>query len=174
MATLPTLSRGSLALRAVREEDFDTIRGLLLEPEVARWWGPFDEEAIRRDLLDPSTVFVVEVGGVWAGILLVSEEPDPDYRYVGLDIALATAQHDRGLGRAVLRVAIDHYVRAGHHRFEIDPAVDNEHAIRCYAAVGFRPVGVLRRCERDSDGHWRDNLLMDLLAEELPPLPRME
>jgi hypothetical protein len=32
--------------------------------------------------------------------------------------------------------------------------------------VGFRPVGVMRRCERDADGTWHDNLLMDLLASE--------
>ncbi len=56
----------------------------------------------------------------------------------------------------------------GHHRLVIDPAADNEAAIRCYAAVGFRPVGVLRRYERDVDGAGRhDGLLMDLLAEDL-------
>jgi RimJ/RimL family protein N-acetyltransferase len=33
---------------------------------------------------------------------------------------------------------------------------------------GFRPVGILRRYERDADGvGWHDGLLMDLLAEEL-------
>ncbi len=56
----------------------------------------------------------------------------------------------------------------GHHRLVIDPAADNEPAIRCYAAVGFRPVGIMRRYERDPDGvGWHDGLLMDLLAEEL-------
>src|SRR3712207_7691433 len=40
-------------------------------------------------------------------------------------------------------------------------------AIRCYSAVGFRPVGVLRRYERDPDGTgWHDGLLMDLRSEE--------
>ncbi len=35
-------------------------------------------------------------------------------------------------------------------------------------AVGYRPVGVLRRYERDVDGTgWHDGLLMDLLVEEL-------
>jgi hypothetical protein len=33
--------------------------------------------------------------------------------------------------------------------------------------VGFRPVGVLRDYERDTDGRgWHDGLLMDLLAAE--------
>ena len=44
----------------------------------------------------------------------------------------------------------------------IDPAADNEPAIRCYTAVGFQPVGRMRRYERDIDGPgWHDGLLMD-------------
>jgi aminoglycoside 6'-N-acetyltransferase len=39
-------------------------------------------------------------------------------------------------------------------------------AIRCYSAVGFRPVGVMRQYERAPDGRWRDGLLMELLADE--------
>jgi aminoglycoside 6'-N-acetyltransferase len=49
----------------------------------------------------------------------------------------------------------------------IDPAADSAAAIRCYSKVGFRPVGIMRRYERGSDGTWHDGLLMDLLAEEL-------
>ena len=50
----------------------------------------------------------------------------------------------------------------------IDPAADNEPAIRCYAAVCFQPVGIMRRYERDAGGAgWHDGLLMDLLVEEL-------
>ncbi len=50
----------------------------------------------------------------------------------------------------------------------IDPAADNQPAIRCYTAVGFRPVGIMRRYERNADGSgWHDGLLMDLLADEL-------
>ena len=64
-------------------------------------------------------------------------------------------------------MAIDHLADArGHHRFTIDPAADNERAVRCYAAVGFKPVGVLRRYWRGPDGLWRDGLLMDMLADE--------
>ena len=83
------------------------------------------------------------------------------------DIALSTRLHGRGYGREALRLAIRHQVSRGHHRFVIDPAADNERAIRSYAGLGFRPVGVMRRYERLPDGGWRDGLLMDLLAEEL-------
>jgi aminoglycoside 6'-N-acetyltransferase len=56
----------------------------------------------------------------------------------------------------------------GHHRLTIDPAADNVAAVRCYASVGFRPVGLLRLAERDADGvGWHDSLMMDLLAGEL-------
>ena len=111
---------------------------------------------------------MIEVGGELAGLLLVSEEDDPEYRHAGLDISLRTDLHGRGLGREALRVAIEHLARErGHHRFTIDPAADNERAIRCYRAVGFRPVGVMRRYWRGPDGNWHDGLLLDLLAEEL-------
>ena len=90
-----------------------------------------------------------------------------DYRHASLDIALAGAHQGRGLGPEAMRLAIEHMIEArGHHRFTIDPAAANERAISAYAAVGFRPVGVMRRYERGADGTWRDGLLMDLLAEE--------
>ncbi len=50
-----------------------------------------------------------------------------------------------------------------HHR----PAADNGRAVHAYAALGFRPVGLMRAYERRADGRWHDNLLMDLLADEL-------
>lgn len=53
----------------------------------------------------------------------------------------------------------------GHHRLTIDPAADNFAAIKCYAAVGFEPVGTMRRYEKGPDG-WHDNLLMDLILEQ--------
>ena len=82
-------------------------------------------------------------------------------------VALTTAIHGRGYGSEALRLAIGHFVTRGHHRFTIDPAADNERAIRCYRAVGFQPVGVMRAYERAADGGWRDGLLMDLLSEDL-------
>ncbi len=68
--------------------------------------------------------------------------------------------HGRGIGRDAVDTLARHLVQdRGHHRLVIDPA-----------AVTFRPVGVLRRYERDVDGaRWHDGLLMDLLAEELQP-----
>ena len=97
-------------------------------------------------------------------------EDEPDYRHASIDIFLDPAVHGCGVGRdAVVTPGPAAGARdRGHHRLVIDPAADNEPAIRCYAAVGFQPVGIMRRYERDADGAgWHDGLLMDLLVEEL-------
>jgi aminoglycoside 6'-N-acetyltransferase len=166
-----TVIRGDrVLLRPATEADLDAMVALLSEPAVACWWGAYDAGRVRRDHLDDdaSETYAIEVGDQLAGILLVYEEPEPDYRHAALDISLRTDLHGRGLGREALRAAVDHLIRErGHHRFTIDPAADNERAIRCYRAVGFRPVGTLRRYWRAPGGEWRDAVLMDLLAEDL-------
>jgi aminoglycoside 6'-N-acetyltransferase len=142
---------------------------VLTDPEVAPWWGPYDADRVRGDLNhEGSEMLAVEVEGEVIGVLEITEEHEPDYRHAALDISLRGDRHGQGLGQETLRVAIRHLIdERGHHRFTIDPAVENERAIRCYTAVGFRAVGVTRRSERAPDGRWRDGLLMDLLAEEL-------
>lgn len=49
----------------------------------------------------------------------------------------------------------------------MDPAADHAAAIRCYAKVGFREVGVMHQYERGLDGTSHNGLLMELLAEDL-------
>ena len=158
-----------LTLRRVVEPDVPAIASILAEPAVGRWWGSYDEGRVRREMLqDPGVeAFVIEIGAEVAGVLYVSEERDPDYRHAGLDIGLATAYQGRGYGREALRLAIDHLVAEhGHHRFTIDPEAGNGVAIRCYEAVGFRPVGLMREYERGPDGTWVDGLLMELIVEQ--------
>jgi len=157
-----TLEGARLVLRRAHEDDRAALGAILAEPEVVAWWGPYDPDT-AFDELDKS--FVIVVGGVVVGWLLFEEETWWQYPSVGFDIALTTALHGQGYGQETLRVAIRHFIARGHHRFTIDPAVDNERAIHTYAAIGFKPVGVMRACER-RDGAWHDGLLMDLLADE--------
>lgn len=157
-----TLEGERLLLRRAREDDRAELGALLSEPAVTQWWGPYDPDTAFDEL---ETSFVVVVGGVVVGWLLFEEETWWQYPSVAFDIALATAVQGRGYGRETLRLAIRHFIGRGHHRFTIDPAVDNERAIRTYAAVGYKPIGVMRSCER-RDGAWHDGLLMDLLADE--------
>jgi aminoglycoside 6'-N-acetyltransferase len=155
----------AVELRPATEADVPRLAKILSEPTVARWWAGSDEADVRENL---EITFAVLVDGELAGLVLFSEETDPEYRHVGLDISLATRFQRRGIGPRALRLAIRHFAERGHHRFTIDPAADNEAAIRSYAKVGFKPVGVLREYERHGDDEpWHDGLLMDLLIEEL-------
>lgn len=164
-AELPVLRGERVTLRPAAEADVPALAEILGEPEVACWWGAYDAARVRAEL--PGT-WIVEVDGATGGWLHAHEERDPDFPSVAFDLFVTTRLRGAGYGREALRVAIRWFAdERGHHRFTIDPAVENARAIRAYEAVGFRPVGVLRRYERAPDGRWRDGLLMDLLIEEL-------
>lgn len=160
-----------MTLRPLREEDLREIVAILSEPEAALWWGEADEESLREDYLgEPGDdhAFAVELEGELIGIAAYWEENEPDYRHAGMDIALAAEHRGGGLGQDALRALARHLIsERGHWRLTIDPDAENVRAIRSYEALGFRPVGIMRRVERRSDGEFRDGLLMDLLAEEL-------
>jgi aminoglycoside 6'-N-acetyltransferase len=157
-------------LRPIRPDDAERLAEILARPEVARWWPHFDVERVRADLLEASdtVVFAVEVDGEVVGSIQYVEEPSPDYRHASIDVFLDPDWHGKGLGTDAVRTLARHLVHdRGHHRLAIDPAADNERAIRTYRRVGFRDVGVMRRYERGPGGEWHDALLMDLLAHEL-------
>ncbi|WP_354701463.1 hypothetical protein DSM112329_01777 [Paraconexibacter sp. AEG42_29] len=167
MALLPpdlVLHGDRLTLRPSVEPDVDALVAVLAEPAVKRWWRENDHDDVRQELHVGLTILLGETVVGW---LLVHEEDEPDYPSVAFDIALSERLHGAGYGQEAMRVVLRHCIAAGHHRFTIDPAVDNVRAINSYAAVGFKPVGVLREQERWEDGHWGDGLLMDLLAREL-------
>jgi aminoglycoside 6'-N-acetyltransferase len=166
----PTTLRGeTVTLVQVASHHEAELRRIVQTPEVRARWGdepdgngwPFEDPTVTR--------FAVLIGTTVVGMVQYAEELDPIYRHAGIDIFLDPAVHGRGIGRDTVRAVARHLVHdLGHHRLVIDPAADNEPAIRCYTAVGFRPVGLMRRYERDPFGdEWHDGLLMDLLAEEL-------
>jgi aminoglycoside 6'-N-acetyltransferase len=166
-----TLCGDSLTLRATAEADIPELARIRAAPEVyERWRGGTDLAAeISRDLVDPEIhSLAIEYEGRVIGEIQWHAEEEPDYRHASIDIYLDPAKHGRGLGTDAVRTLARHLIDDhAHHRITIDPAADNTAAIRCYAKVGFRPVGVMRQYERGVDGTWHDNLLMDLLANEL-------
>ncbi len=104
----------------------------------------------------------------WLGGIQYGEETEPDYRHASIDIFLSDRVQGRGIGREAIALLARFLVdERGHHRLVIDPSASNGRAIRCYEAVGFRSVGVMRQYERRLDGTWGDGLLMDVLAGEL-------
>jgi aminoglycoside 6'-N-acetyltransferase len=167
-----TALRGAMVrLRPVVDTDIPELARIRETPEVHEHWSGGDDmvAAVKKDLAEPdSTAYVIELDGRVVGWIQWQAEDDADYRHASMDIYLDPAVHGRGVGADALRTLARHLVvDHGHHRLEIDPAVDNAAAIRCYTKVGFRPVGVMRRAERGNDGTWHDSLLMDLLAGEL-------
>lgn len=166
-----TVLEGRLVrLRLATPADIPALVRIRETPEVlARWRGGEDMAAsVREDLEEPgSTGYAIEVGPDIVGWIQWAEEEDPDYRHAGIDIYVDPAVHRRGIGTDAVRTLCRHLLHDhGHHRLTIDPAADNEPAIKSYAKVGFKPVGVMRRYERGSDGTWHDGLLMDLLADD--------
>jgi aminoglycoside 6'-N-acetyltransferase len=158
-------------LRPATAADVTALVTIRAAPEVRVRWGGEDDlfAEILDDIATPDLhVLVVEDRGRVVGAVQWQQEEDPMYHHAGIDIYLDPAVHGRGYGSDAVRTLARHlFDDRGHHRLVIDPAADNAAAIRCYAKVGFRTVGVMRQYERSADGSWHDGLLMELLADEL-------
>ena len=171
---LPTLRDGRVVLRPLEVGDAAALAAAVEHPSVRPWWGSEESgsrsaEGFAEDACEEHA-FAIEVDGALGGWLGFHEEDEPDYRHAGLDIFLGPEHQGAGLGPIALRLAARWLIdERGHHRLTIDPALANARAIRAYASLGFRPVGVMRKCERGPDGTWHDGLLMDLLADEFVP-----
>ena len=168
---VPTLTGALVTLRPILASDRPALREVLSDPSVVAVWDSRGAEVSTDELLagdEGWTVWAIEVEGQFAGSIQAAEELDPDYRHAGIDIFLASRFQGRGLGTDAVRTLARYLLEVkGHHRLTIDPAADNERAIRTYEKVGFRRVGVMRGYERGRDGTYHDGLLMDLLAGEL-------
>ncbi|MGH3071999.1 MAG: GNAT family N-acetyltransferase [Gaiellaceae bacterium] len=160
-----------VVLRPLAEADVPRIVELGAHPEVSRWWRGLTQEHVlekARGEDDGAVVFAVHVDDEVAGMIQYFEETDEEFRHASIDLFLGAPYHDRGLGTDTVRTMVRHLIDdRGHRRLTIDPAADNERAIRVYEKVGFRSVGIMREYWLDPDGVWRDGLLLDLLAEEV-------
>ena len=157
----------TVVLRPTTPAHVPAFLEILGHPEIARWWGGYDLERVRRELLGPQC-YAIELAREVIGLIIYREELDPDHRHAAIDLALHPDHQNQGLGcdamRAMARFLFRH---REHHRVVIDPAAHNARAIRSCERAGFRRVGVLRSYERSSDGQWHDGLLMDLLPDDL-------
>ena len=139
-----------VVLRPIEPADGPALRAIHDTPEVARWWGrmahdfPFDEPA--------STRFAVLLDGEVAGLIQFGEESEPDFRRAWIDLFVHPRLRGRGVGTEALALLVRHLMDdRGHHRITIDPAVDNQAAVRSYEKVGFSAVGVMRSAWRDPE-----------------------
>ncbi len=164
----PVLHGTKVLLAPVAAGDVERLRELHVTPDVTYWWATPDPGWPLDD--EPDAIkFTVWLDDAIIGFIQYAEEDSPQYRHAGIDLFLDPAVHGQGLGVDTVRTLALYLIRdRGHHRLTIDPSASNAAAIRCYTAVGFRPVGVLREYERvHGTGEWHDGLLMDALAAEV-------
>ncbi len=173
---MTTLGGASSILRPVVAGDLPALQAILREPSVSRFWAPPDDQLEEQGLLlgddcdgaEAITTFAITVQGELAGWIAGWEKLEPEYRHAGVDVFLSSAHQGKGYGLEAIRLVCRWLFDArGHHRITIDPAAENERAIRTYENAGFKRVGILRRYERGRDGTFHDGLLLDLLPEDL-------
>lgn len=160
-------------VRSTTRSDVPELARIRSTPIVrARWRGADIAAEIHQDLDEGELVLLTieDVAGRVVGMIQFGVSEDPDYRHASVDLFIDPDHHRRGYGSSAIRLVTDYlFDVVGHHRLVIDPAADNHPAIACYAKLGFREVGRLRRYERQVDGSWADGLLMEMLAEDRSP-----
>jgi len=170
-ATPDDLTGAVVTLRPATTADVPALAAVRATPEVrARWRGAEDPTPEIVESIEDAGLHYLSIvlDGRVVGAIQWEAEQEPDYRHASIDVFVDPAVHGRGVGTDAVRTLATHLVDAHRfHRLTIDPAADNAAAIRCYAKVGFKPVGLMREYERGADGVWHDGLLMDLLAAEL-------
>ena len=140
------------------------LRELHKNRGVLKWWGPmedgfpFDEPESQR--------FAIVADGEVAGLIQWGDDSYEDNRHAYVDIFIGDDFTGGGIGTEAMRQMTRRLIKQHrYHRITLDPAVENEAAIRSYEKAGFQRVGVQRRSYREHEsGEWRDELLMELLV----------
>ncbi len=99
----------------------------------------------------PVAGFLTLTGGAWARS-----------RHVGrIELMVAPAHRGQGIGRALLRGAIQFAEQCPHlDKLSLTVFADNDRAIGLYRSLGFVEEGHRRGEYREADGKLRDDLLM--------------
>jgi aminoglycoside 6'-N-acetyltransferase len=168
MKAKAVLSGKKVRLRPMEQTDVEPIWQMINQPAVRQWWGNETRQDVIEYLSDPEVeVWVIEHGGQFLGMIQCYEENTPDFRHAGMDISLNPEFHGKGYGVEALRLVAKYLFDRGHHRLIIDPDFNNERAVKAYAKIGYKPVGIMRQYSRNVGGDgWHDGLLMDLVKEE--------
>jgi RimJ/RimL family protein N-acetyltransferase len=181
----PTLVGEEVMLRPfVLEEDAQTLRLILQDPEIGRLTGsvhgpadpePWDEASEQRmmkwygsrhEQIDRLDLAVVDrASGTCVGEVVLNEW-DSGNRSCNFRIALAIVGQGRGLGTEAVRLMVGHgFEQLGLHRISLTVFAFNPRARRTYEKVGFLVEGV-RRDVLHYDGAWMNDTVMAILAPE--------
>jgi aminoglycoside 6'-N-acetyltransferase len=164
----PVLDGERMRLRPPTDADAAPLLAILAEPEVSRWWVGYTAERIQSEILESGHAEIMEIDGEAAGAIFLYPENDPEYLHVVIHLFLGARWYGQRFGAEALSIVIAHLASIGHHRFTLDPNVNNAPAIRSYERLGFRRVGILREYQLRPDGSHEDGLLMDLVLSDFP------
>lgn len=179
------LQDGALTIRPLRVGDADIMLKWLTDPRVLEFYEGrdvhFTPETIREDFFDDELFrCIIEWEGKPAGYLQyypVDAEGRAEYGFTGPETCLWAADQflgepslwGKGLGRRFLRLLLRYlFEEEGAKAVLLDPHADNERAIRCYEACGFRKEKLLPAHELH-EGTMRDCWLM--VCRKAPPFP---
>ncbi len=142
------LSDDEIVVRPADATDEEQLFTWFTDPEIYRWWG--GKPKSREYTTSHTHPMVEDDGTAWPFIVLRESEPigylqiwrDNDGT-AGLDMFLAPAFRGRGLGTRAAFAVARHLTGAGWSRLTVDPAVDNERAIRMWEKAGFEKTGTI-------------------------------
>lgn len=132
------------------------------------WRTPGEERRFLRALrrYSDAAVFVAELsedtGNRIVGRLSLGRDPHPASRHVAdLGLMVSAGHRRRGIGKALLRQAVDWARESGVRKLELHVFPHNEGAIALYEGFGFRREG-LRRGHYRRGEEYLDAILMAL------------
>lgn len=128
----PVIEGERMSLRPPRADDTGSLVAILAEPEVSRWWVGYTPERVSAELLDSGDGLVIEIDGSCAGLVLLYPNADAEYLHTVIHLFLGERWYGKRYGAEALALAIGQLSREGHHRFTLDPNVNNAPAIRSY------------------------------------------
>lgn len=180
MPTLPVLRGEHVRLRRARESDIDDRLRHPIDPAEedgygSSWRREWDGRRYhtRADLIAAQTRRPQPGTYEWAveharGCIGTARlDVDTDQHGATYSVGLFVADlRGHGLGREITRLVLAWaFTALGAHRVQLEVLADNDRALRCYLACGFRQEGIRREAMLYPDG-WRDLIQMGVLSGE--------
>ena len=130
--------------------DAAALRAIHADPAVAAWWDEPEQDFPLAD--EPEAMrFTIHHRGEIAGMIQYGEELEPKYRHASVDLFVAPSHHRQGVASEAIALVVDHLI--GGSATTASRSTRPPRTPRRSGATrrrGFRPVGLLRRAERDS------------------------